>query len=66
MSFMLKFTGSDGRAGTWPPLPDKMAALKQARSLVRQKCALVSLTRPDGSVIGQEALAKLIATLPPD
>ena len=66
MSFILKYVDSAGREATWPPLPDEKAALSTARSLDRQKCTLVSLTRPNGSVVGPTVLAVLLAKLPPE
>ena len=64
MSFIVKYLNSAGRETTWPPLPDEKTALSQARSLVQQKCTLVSLTRPNGSVVGPKELAVLLTNLP--
>ncbi len=66
MSFILRYVSSSGLTSEWRPLADKMAALKQARDLLKQKCTQVSLTCPDGSKVEGEALAALIATLSPD
>lgn len=66
MPLILKYPESNGREASWLPLPDEKSALSQARSLVRQKCILVSLSRSDGSVIGQKVLEALIANIQPE
>ena len=66
MPFILKYRDSNGREAKWPELPDEKTALSQARSLVRQKCTVVSLTHSDGYVMRQKMLEALIANMPPE